>query len=96
MTIADYTSYDAIGLAELVHSQKVTPLELVETAIELIQKHNPALNAVIWTMFDRARDTADRRRLCGRPVPAQRHIGRYGGSTDARRITAQSWRSCPP
>lgn len=58
MTIADYTSYDAIGLAELVHSHKVTPLELVETSIELIEKHNPALNAVIWTMFDRARDTA--------------------------------------
>jgi amidase len=58
MTVADYTSHDATGLAELVHSQKVSPLELVDTAIELIEKHNPALNAVIWTMFDRARDTA--------------------------------------
>lgn len=58
MPIAEYTSYDATGLAELVRNRAVTPLELVDTAIGLIEKHNPALNAVIWTMFDRARDTA--------------------------------------
>jgi amidase len=58
MPIIDYASYDATGLAALVHDRSVTPLELVDTAIGLIEKHNPALNAVIWTMFDRARDTA--------------------------------------
>lgn len=58
MPILDYASYDATGLAELVRSRAVTPLELVDTAIGLIEKHNPALNAVIWTMFDRARDIA--------------------------------------
>ena len=58
MQTAEYTSYDATGLAELVRSRAVTPLELVDTAIGLIEKHNPALNAVIWTMFDRARETA--------------------------------------
>lgn len=58
MPIIDYASHDALGLAALVHNRSVTPLELVDTAIGLIEKHNPALNAVIWTMFDRARDTA--------------------------------------
>ena len=58
MPIVDYASYDATGLAALVHNRSVTPLELVDSAIGLIEKHNPALNAVIWTMFDRARDTA--------------------------------------
>jgi amidase len=58
MPIAEYTNHDATGLADLVRSGAVTPLELVDTAIGLIEKHNPALNAVIWTMFDRARDTA--------------------------------------
>lgn len=58
MPIIDYASYDATGLADLVRSRAVTPLELVDTAIGLIEKHNPALNAVIWTMFDRARDMA--------------------------------------
>jgi amidase len=58
MPILDYASYDALGLAALVKDRAVTPLELVDTAIGLIEKHNPALNAVIWTMFDRARDSA--------------------------------------
>ncbi len=58
MPITDYSSYDALGLAALVQSRAATPLELVDTAIGLIEKHNPALNAVIWTMYDRARDTA--------------------------------------
>ena len=58
MPITDYTRYDATGLADLVRNRAVTPLELVDTAIGLIEKHNPALNAVIWTMFDRARDMA--------------------------------------
>lgn len=58
MPIIDYANYDAIGLAALVRERSVTPLELVDTAIGLIEQHNPALNAVIWTMFDRARDTA--------------------------------------
>ncbi len=58
MQITDYVSYDATGLAELVRNRSVTPLELVDTAIALTEKHNPALNAVIWTMFDRARDLA--------------------------------------
>lgn len=58
MPILDYASYDATGLAALVKERAVTPLELVNTAIGLIEKHNPALNAVVWTMFDRARDMA--------------------------------------
>lgn len=58
MPILDYASYDAVGLAALVRDRAVTPLELVDSAIGLIEKHNPALNAVIWTMFDRARDMA--------------------------------------
>ncbi len=58
MPIVDFASYDATGLADLVRTRAVTPLELVDTAIGLIEKHNPALNAVIWTMFDRARATA--------------------------------------
>jgi amidase len=58
MPIAEYASYDATGLAELVRSRAVTPLELVDTAIGLIEKHNPTLNAVVWTMFDRARNMA--------------------------------------
>ena len=58
MPIIDYARHDATALAALVRDKSVTPLELVDSAIGLIEKHNPALNAVVWTMFDRARATA--------------------------------------
>ncbi len=56
----DYESYDAIGLAELVGNGYVSPLELVDVAIERIERRNPALNAVIHRMYDRARKEVER------------------------------------
>lgn len=55
----DYANHDALGLAELVRSGQVHPLELVEAAIAHIERHNPQLNAVIDTLFDRARQLAN-------------------------------------
>jgi amidase len=54
----EYAAYDGMGLAKLVREKHVKPVELVDAAIARIEAHNPALNAVIWTMFDRARDMA--------------------------------------
>ncbi len=54
----DYAHYDGLGLAQLVREKQVTPIELVDAAISAIEGKNPKLNAVIWTMFDRARETA--------------------------------------
>ena len=56
--IKDYDRYDATGLAELVKKRKVSPLELCEEAIRRIEKLNPVLNAVIYTMYDEARRAA--------------------------------------
>lgn len=61
MTFADYAKHDGLGLAKLVHRKEVKPAELVEAAIERIERHNPALNAVVWTMFERARETAKKK-----------------------------------
>ncbi len=58
MSIKDYARYDALGLAELVAKGDVTPAELVEEAITRIEKHNPALNAVIHTMYEQGRAAA--------------------------------------
>ncbi len=58
MPISDYAKYDGLGLAKLVKDRKVKPVELVDAAIARIEKHNPTLNAVVWTMFERARDMA--------------------------------------
>jgi amidase len=49
---------DATELAALVATKEVEPLELVDAAIERIERLNPQLNAVIFELFDRARDEA--------------------------------------
>ncbi|MEJ2007729.1 MAG: amidase, partial [Acidobacteriota bacterium] len=49
---------DATGLAELVRRKQVKPVELVEAAIERIERLNPRLNAVITPMYEQARETA--------------------------------------
>ncbi|MBW2091942.1 MAG: amidase [Deltaproteobacteria bacterium] len=49
---------DATGLAELVRKGEVEPLELVDTAIERIERLNPTLNAVVTPMYEAARVTA--------------------------------------
>ncbi|MEN6358928.1 MAG: amidase family protein [Smithella sp.] len=54
----EYEKYDGLGLAELVRSKEVTPLELCEEAILRIEKINPKLNAVIYRMDDAARAEA--------------------------------------
>src|SRR5258708_19903681 len=51
----DYADYDGLGLAELVRKRAVTPAELVEAAIERIERHNPMLNAVVHKGYDDAR-----------------------------------------
>lgn len=54
----DLTSLDATALAELVRKKEVKPIELVEAAIERIERVNPALNAVVTPMYDYAREQA--------------------------------------
>lgn len=54
--IAGYDRYDGLGLAALVRRRQVTPLELLETAIDRVERINPAINAVTGKIYDRARD----------------------------------------
>lgn len=58
MSFKDYASYDGLGLADLVRRRQVTPLELVDAAIERIERHNPAINAVVYKAYDEARAAA--------------------------------------
>jgi amidase len=55
---SDYDKYDGLGLAELVRKKQVKPIELVEEAISRIERLNPQLNAVVYKMYDQARQTA--------------------------------------
>ena len=52
---AEYESYDGLGLAELVSSNEVSPEQLLDAAIARVERHNPALNAVVHKMYDEAR-----------------------------------------
>jgi|YelNatPaOPRAMG01_1025707.scaffolds.fasta_scaffold28834_4 amidase len=49
---------DATRMAELVRQKQVKPLELVDAAIERIERLNPTLNAVITRTYERAREAA--------------------------------------
>lgn len=61
----DLALIDAVGQADLVRSGQVTPLELVDAAIERIERLNPMVNAVIHTDFERARESAAKGSLEG-------------------------------
>ena len=44
---------DAIEQAGLVRTKEISPLELVDAAIDRIERTNPQLNAVISTSFEK-------------------------------------------
>ena len=50
---------DATAQAELVRKKEVKPIELIESAIERIERVNPRINAVIRPMYDQARSAAN-------------------------------------
>ncbi|MFZ5867865.1 MAG: amidase [Thermodesulfobacteriota bacterium] len=59
MTKPDEIAFlDATALAELVRNKEITPIELVDSAVERIERLNPSLNAVITPMYDEARRKA--------------------------------------
>jgi amidase len=57
MTLSEYTTFDALGLAELVRNKHVSASELAKLALEATQKVNPQVNAVIEFFEDRLEPT---------------------------------------
>jgi amidase len=55
----EFGSFDAMALAEMVRKKQAKPIELVDAAIEGIERLNPALNAVVTPMSDQARTLAN-------------------------------------
>jgi len=49
---------DATAQAQLVRKKEVTAIELVEAAIDRIERLNPKLNAIVTPMYDLARENA--------------------------------------
>jgi amidase len=52
---SEYSSYDAVGLAELIKTGNISSQEVLEAAILQIETHNPTLKAVNFSLFDKAR-----------------------------------------
>jgi amidase len=57
---AEYDSYDALGLAELVRAGQVSSADLVEESIARIERLNPQINSVVFELFDAARTRASK------------------------------------
>lgn len=55
----ELTWLDATAQAALVRTKEVTPRELVEAAIDRIERLNPQLNAVVYKLYEQARAAAD-------------------------------------
>jgi amidase len=49
---------DGVAQASLVRSREVAPIDLVDAAIARIERINPAINAVIIPLFEKARTLA--------------------------------------
>jgi amidase len=56
MPFSEYGRYDALGLAELVRTGQVSPVELLDEALARTAQVNPKINAVIHLMEGRARE----------------------------------------
>ena len=47
MIIPEYSHYDGLGLAELVRRREVSPVDLVDSALDAIERVNPQVNCVV-------------------------------------------------
>lgn len=56
--LEEFASLDGLAQAALVERKEVRPIELVDAAIERIERLNPTINAVIYPLFDEARALA--------------------------------------
>ena len=55
LSFADYRKHDALALAELVKTKKVTPQDLLDAALSRMREVNPKINAVVLEHEDVAR-----------------------------------------
>ena len=64
---SELSTLDATAQADLVRSGEATPLELVDAAINRVEKVNSEVNAVIHPLFDKARAAAGGSELADGP-----------------------------
>ncbi len=83
MSFAEYATTDAVGLAALIREGEVRPEEVLQTAIERVERLNPAVNAVIRPMFEEGRselrDASQRSPFGGVPFLLKDLLASYRG-----------------
>ncbi|MGY8749687.1 MAG: amidase [Pirellulales bacterium] len=94
----EYFEFDGLGLAELVWTKQVTPLELLEDALDQLHEVNPKINAIASNFFDEAQQSM-RRGLPEGPFksvlfllkdisfPIKGNVSSYGSKLIERRIS---------
>jgi amidase len=68
---AELTHASVTSIARLIREKRLSPLEAVDGAIARIERHNPAINAVVIEAFDEARaraKTAEQQLALGRKL----------------------------
>ncbi len=58
MSQPDLALLDAIAQADLIKRREISPRELVDASIARIERVNPAVNAVVYKLYDEARQRA--------------------------------------
>ena len=56
---AEYEAYDGVDLADLVRAGEITASEVLDAAVTRAEARNPALNAIVLPLYDRARAAID-------------------------------------
>ncbi|MGH9469664.1 MAG: amidase [Terriglobia bacterium] len=85
-TITELAWLDGTAQAELVRRGEVTPIELVDSAIERIERLNPKLNAVVTPLYEEARRQAAEAGkspdaiYCGVPYLLKDLLAEYAGA----------------
>jgi amidase len=85
-----YKQYDGLGLAELIKKKEIQPKEVLAEAIKTIEEHNPKLNAVINTFYEKAEQTADTVDLAGRFAGVPMLLKDITQEIEGEKITAGS------
>jgi amidase len=60
MDVDEYLRHDGVGLAQLVRAGVVSPTDLLDTALAVLDRRNPSLNAVTAVLDGFARDNITR------------------------------------
>ena len=68
MAFNEYGEYDALGLAELVKTKKISPREVIDEAIRRAEAVNPELNFLNHKAYELACETADDPKLPDGPL----------------------------